>query len=42
MIAKTGAIDVYFEDEIEILIENPDQFSVADVEETLAELLGFL
>ena len=36
MIEKTGAIDVYFEDEIEILVREPDGFPIAAVEEILS------
>ena len=32
---KTGAIDVYFEDQIEILIAEPGDFPVTAVEEVL-------
>ncbi|QDU66168.1 hypothetical protein Pla86_12340 [Planctomycetes bacterium Pla86] len=32
---ETGAIDVYFEDQIEILVANPDDFSVDAVREVL-------
>ena len=38
MIARTGALDVYFEDQIEILVEDPDLFSVTAVEEILTEM----
>jgi hypothetical protein len=34
---KTGAIDVYFEEAIEILVEQPEIFSVADVKKVLEE-----
>lgn len=35
MIEKTGAIDVYFEDQIEILLEDPDAVSLDTVEDVL-------
>ena len=38
MIENSGALDVYFEDKVEILVEHPERFSVADVEELLTEL----
>ena len=38
MIAKSGAIDVYFEEEIEILVGDPDEFSASTVGEVLDEL----
>ena len=38
MIAKSGALDVYFEEEIEILVGDPDEFSASTVEEILGEL----
>ncbi len=38
MIEKTGAIDVYFEEQIEVLVEEPDLFSMSALEETLEEM----
>jgi hypothetical protein len=38
LIEKTGAIDVYFEEEIQVLVADPDLFDQAAMEETLAEL----
>ncbi|MEM7307196.1 MAG: hypothetical protein AAF682_11030 [Planctomycetota bacterium] len=37
MIERAGALDVYFEEEIEILVADPETFSVAAVEEVLTE-----
>lgn len=28
LIEKTGAIDVYFEDQVEILVANPEEFAL--------------
>ena len=38
MIEATGAIDVYFEEEIQILVANPALFPMQALESTLAEL----
>jgi hypothetical protein len=38
LIEKTGAIDVYFEDEIQVLVEEPELFSLSTLKETLTEL----
>jgi len=35
LIEKTGAIDVYFEDEIEILVADPEAFNVEALEGVL-------
>jgi len=35
LLQKTSAIDVYFEDEIEILVPDPDDFPVEAVREVL-------
>jgi hypothetical protein len=35
LIEKTGAIDVYFEDNIEIVVESTDDFPVEAVKEVL-------
>ena len=37
MLEKTSAIDVYFEDEIEILVPDADEFEVDTAKEILAE-----
>lgn len=37
MIEKTGALDVYFEKEIEILLPTPDPLEVAEVKKILEE-----
>ena len=37
MIEKTGAIDVYFEETIEILVDDAQPFSVAAAKEVLTE-----
>ena len=38
LIEKSGALDVYFEEQVEILVEHPERFSTSTVEEVLDEL----
>lgn len=38
MIEQTGAIDVYFEEEIEILVDDPDGYSYEKLESVLDSL----
>jgi len=38
LIEETGAIDVYFEEEIQILVANPELFPMQALESTLDEL----
>ena len=35
MLERTGAIDVYFEDEIQIVVEDPNEFSIESLEGVL-------
>jgi len=35
---RTGAIDVYFEEQVEILVADPEEFSVDTASEVLTEL----
>ena len=37
MIEETGAIDVYFEDTIEVLVEEPDEFPLTSLRKVLEE-----
>ena len=38
MIEKAGALDVYFEEEIQVLVADSDRFSLPDLEDALDEL----
>ena len=37
MIQQTGAVDVYFEDQIEIAVADPDEYSVDEAKRVLTE-----